>query len=335
MKCIIDVVYNHTSPDSTLVTEHPDFFYYKPDGTRGNKVGDWTDVVDLDYENRGLWQYQINTLCYWAQYVDGFRCDVASTVPVAFWQEARRAVEQVRPDAIWLGESVHLAHIQAFRSMGFYAASDTELFTAFDILYPYDLWPLYEGVTEGRLPLSRWFDAVDYQEVSFDSCYNKLRCLENHDNRRAADRFPEEKKLLAWTALNYFMKGTVLLYAGEEICAKHTPSLFEKEPIDWNGGRDISAYLAKLAAIKKQLPTDELFRISADDAQGIVTASYAGPAAHAVGVFPLGGKGGTATVELPDGNYYDALSGSEVTVTGGRLSIGDAAIIIPEARAKR
>ena len=52
MKCIIDVVYNHTSPDSTLVTEHPDFFYYKPDGTRGNKVGDWTDVVDLDYENR-------------------------------------------------------------------------------------------------------------------------------------------------------------------------------------------------------------------------------------------------------------------------------------------
>ena len=127
----------------------------------------------------------------------------------------------------------------------------------------------------------------------------------------------------------------LLLYAGEEICAKHTPSLFEKEPIDWNGGRDISAYLAKLAAIKKQLPTDDLFRISADDTQGIVTASYAGPAAHAVGVFPLAGKGGTATVELPDGSYYDALSGSEVTVTGGRLSIGDAAIIIPEARAKR
>ena len=99
MKCIIDVVYNHTSPDSTLVAEHPDYFYYKPDGCRGNKVGDWTDVVDLNYENRALWQYQIDSLCYWAQYVDGFRCDVASTVPVAFWQEARRAVEQIRPGA--------------------------------------------------------------------------------------------------------------------------------------------------------------------------------------------------------------------------------------------
>ena len=26
MKCMIDVVYNHTSPDSTLYAEHPEFF---------------------------------------------------------------------------------------------------------------------------------------------------------------------------------------------------------------------------------------------------------------------------------------------------------------------
>ena len=38
MKCIIDVVYNHTSPDSVLTTEHPEFFYRKPDGTMGNHV---------------------------------------------------------------------------------------------------------------------------------------------------------------------------------------------------------------------------------------------------------------------------------------------------------
>ena len=49
MKCMIDVVYNHTSPDSVLWQEHPEFFYRRPDGGPGNHVGDWTDIIDLDY----------------------------------------------------------------------------------------------------------------------------------------------------------------------------------------------------------------------------------------------------------------------------------------------
>ena len=58
MKCIIDVVYNHTAPDATLVKEHPEFYYKKPDGSFGNKTADWTDVIDLDYRNRDLWDYR-------------------------------------------------------------------------------------------------------------------------------------------------------------------------------------------------------------------------------------------------------------------------------------
>ena len=54
MKCMIDVVYNHTSPDSVLYREHPEYFYRGPDGKPGNKLGDWADVIDLDYSNRGL-----------------------------------------------------------------------------------------------------------------------------------------------------------------------------------------------------------------------------------------------------------------------------------------
>ena len=62
MRCIIDVVYNHTSPDSWLAQHHPEWFYHKPDGSFGNKVGEWLDVVDLDYSQRDLWDYQIETL---------------------------------------------------------------------------------------------------------------------------------------------------------------------------------------------------------------------------------------------------------------------------------
>ena len=78
MLIMIDVVYNHTSPDSVLWNEHPEFFYKKPDGRPGNHVGEWTDVIDLEYNNRELWDYQIETLKGWADIVDGFRCDVAS-----------------------------------------------------------------------------------------------------------------------------------------------------------------------------------------------------------------------------------------------------------------
>ena len=49
MKCIIDVVYNHTSPDSILATGHPEFFLRDEAGNPTRKVADWSDVVDLDY----------------------------------------------------------------------------------------------------------------------------------------------------------------------------------------------------------------------------------------------------------------------------------------------
>ena len=135
MKCIIDVVYNHTSPDSILATGHPEFFLRDEAGNPTRKVADWSDVVDLDYSNRELWKYQIETLKIWAEIVDGFRCDVASAVPLAFWREAREQVERVRPGCIWLAESVHAAHTMAMRRAGYYCAADTELYDALSLIH--------------------------------------------------------------------------------------------------------------------------------------------------------------------------------------------------------
>ena len=92
MKCIIDVVYNHTSPDSVLSKEHPEWFYRDENGKPKAKVEEWWDIVDLDYSGQGLWEYLIETLCLWARYVDGFRCDVAAFIPLDFWKRARAAV---------------------------------------------------------------------------------------------------------------------------------------------------------------------------------------------------------------------------------------------------
>ena len=100
MRVMLDIVYNHTSPDSWLAKNHPEYFYKTPEGEMGNRVGDWGDIVDLDYGNKELWDYQIDTLKMWAGIVDGFRCDVAPLVSLAFWLKAREEVARVNPECI-------------------------------------------------------------------------------------------------------------------------------------------------------------------------------------------------------------------------------------------
>ena len=203
MKCIIDVVYNHTSPDSILATGHPEFFLRDEAGNPTRKVADWSDVVDLDYSNRELWKYQIETLKIWAEIVDGFRCDVASAVPLAFWREAREQVERVRPGCIWLAESVHAAHTMAMRRAGYYCAADTELYDAFDITYDYDIWPYFEGCFQPTGTLREYTALVNFQESEYPAGYVKLRCLENHDQPRFASRVDSDEALRNWLALLY------------------------------------------------------------------------------------------------------------------------------------
>lgn len=230
MKCMIDVVYNHTSPDSVLYREHPEYFYRGPDGKPGNKLGDWADVIDLDYSNRGLWQYLTDTLVMWAGLVDGFRCDVASFVPVEFWLQARAAVAAVNPDCVWLAETVHRSYGCLARRHGVYSASDGEVFRAFDLEYEYDVREVFDQYLRGEVPLSRYLDALSFQEACYPANYNKLRFLENHDQPRIASFVRDERALVNYTAMLYFLKGTTLLYAGQEFENDHLPSLLTSTP---------------------------------------------------------------------------------------------------------
>ena len=53
MKVMIDVVYNHTSRDSVLLREHPEWFFKNSEGRFSTKVSDWWDVYDLDFRRPG------------------------------------------------------------------------------------------------------------------------------------------------------------------------------------------------------------------------------------------------------------------------------------------
>ncbi|MBP5163041.1 MAG: hypothetical protein ILP16_08710 [Spirochaetales bacterium] len=262
MKCIIDVVYNHTSHDAVLLSEHPEFYWRKADGSFGNRFGDWADVYDLDYCNRDLWDYQAQSLCFWAEIVDGFRCDVASLVPPAFWAYAQSKVSVVNPSCFWLGETVHRSFITAARKEGLAIWTDSQMYDVFDAEYQYDIHEKFCACFENKVPykeaLSFYLDALNAQEFIYPENYIKLRFLENHDNRRFASFCPDEERRRQWLRFMFFQKGPMMIYAGQEFSCTHTPSLFEKEPFD-RTGEDISPLIADLAAEKKTLPSDAVF----------------------------------------------------------------------------
>ena len=333
MKCIIDVVYNHTTPDSVLYRTHPEFFYHGPDGKPGNKIGDWADVIDLDYSVPALWEYQIESLCFWAGIVDGFRCDVASFVPLDFWKKARAAVEAVRPGCIWLAETVHLDFGALARREGFCSMRDSEAWDAFDMEYEYDVREAFERALRDEAPLSEWVGLLNFQEAVYPDNYNKLRFLENHDQPRIASLLESDAELENYTAMLFFLKGTTLLYAGQEWADTRTPSLFEREVVDRETGKDLSALLTRLASIKKRCFTGtDAFWGAADDAHKAAVLERFGPERRFVGVFSLRGEPAALTVPLEDGDYVNLIDERPVAVRGGTLRCEGRPLILSAPR---
>lgn len=328
MKCMIDVVYNHTSPDSTLYMEHPEFFYHDQSGQPGNKIGDWADVIDLDYECRALWDYQIESLVLWAKLVDGFRCDVASFVPIEFWQQARAAVSQVNPDCIWLAETVHQNYGRLARRKGIYSALDYDIYSAFDIEYEYDIREVFDKYLRGEAALTHYLDMLNFQEAAYPGNYNKLRFLENHDQPRICSFVKKESDLINFTAFLYFLKGTTLIYAGQEFENDQLPSLFEKEPFDRQTGRDLSPLLHRLYEIKHQyFGSGDYFSASGDDSRHIAVLERGSNERRIFGIFSLRSQCGWVSVNAPDGRYKNLIDGEDLLIKSGQIYCGGKPIL--------
>ncbi len=240
MKVMMDVVYNHTSCDSVLLSEHPEWFMRNARGDPTGRVADWSDVYDLDYSHKSLWDYQIDTLEKWVDCgVDGFRCDVASLVPLEFWMAARdrlaqRAQAQSQPkELVWLAESVDKSFIRSLRDQGLTAHSDPELHAAFDLTYDYDGFEYLRGFMQGQRPLRDYLNHLYIQETLYPADAVKMRFLENHDNPRAAGIIGSRHSLQNWTAFYSLLLGATLVYAGQEKASLHCPDLFSRDCLRW------------------------------------------------------------------------------------------------------
>ena len=220
MRVIIDIVANHAAWDSVMM-EHPEFWRHGPDGSIVSPTPDWEDVAALDYGSRALRDYMIAMLEYWIREfdLDGFRCDMAGLIPTDFWNEARAALERVKPGLFMLAEW-HSADL---------------LVEAFDAGYA---WPLHSTLNAVFMDGS---SAVRLRDVWFEEWAAlpegalELRFTDNHDEKRAIARFGERAALAA-SVLMFMLDGIPLLYNGQEVgdtTESGAPALFEHMPIFW------------------------------------------------------------------------------------------------------
>jgi glycosidase len=327
LKVMIDVVFNHTAHDSNLVNDHPDWYHQDESGAAVTTVPDWSDVIDLKYPNQALEDYLIESLLGWVRVgVDGFRCDVASLIPVEFWLRARSRISEINPKVIWLAESVHLNFIADRRDNFLRAHSDSEVFTAFDMCYDYDIWPIWQAVVTGQLPVSRYLEMLRAQDGLYPTNYVKMRCVENHDQARILNLAGSRDQARAWTAFMAFNKGAFLIYAGQEAPMVHTPSLFEIDKVTW-GNYEEQPLLMTLAKLKKDpAVTNGLFTIFT--AEPVIAAAWEAPEGCLLGIFNVERVSGLVDIPLPDGEYEDLLSGASFPIHSGQAAVPNVAVIL-------
>ena len=170
---------------------------------------------------------------------------------------------------------------------------------------------------------------INYQEAIYPQNYDKMRCLENHDQPRICHYVKEKSDLENYTAFLYFLKGSTLIYAGQEFGCDETPSLFDKDVFPRNTGIDLSNLFAKLDTIKKTvLDDDDYFKADADDENDIAILERDNNKSKKVGIFSLKSKSADVKVDLPDGDYKNEISGETVTVSNGKVHCNGKAIII-------
>jgi glycosidase len=236
MYVIIDWVPNHSSWDNILTLEHPDYYKTNLDGGFVSPF-EWTDVIQLDYENKDLRKYMIDAMKFWLTEtdIDGFRCDVAHMVPVDFWEEVRPALESVKP-VFMLAES-----------------DQPELNRkAFDMTYGWPFHRLMNDIAAGK----KTANAISSHFAKVDSIYPAgsiiMQFTSNHDenswNGTEYERLDGGVKTFA--ALAATVPGMLLVYSGQEAGLNKRLKFFEKDTIQWKENEMFDFYKG-LIALKK------------------------------------------------------------------------------------
>jgi starch synthase (maltosyl-transferring) len=139
LEVALDIAFQ-CSPDHPYVTEHPEWFRWRPDGTvqyAENPPKKYEDIYPLYFETdawRELWSELKRVITFWIdQGVRIFRVDNPHTKPFLFWEWLIAEVKTAYPEVIFLAEAFtrpkvmyHLAKVGFTQSYTYFAWRNTK-----------------------------------------------------------------------------------------------------------------------------------------------------------------------------------------------------------------
>lgn len=220
LKVILDWVANHTSRDNKWLTNKPLDWYERDDDGEAKIPWDWSDTAQLNYQNKEVWQGQIEAMKFWIteHNIDGFRCDMAMLTPIEFWQVVRFSLQQIKPDIFLLAE----------------AEEDNLFQNAFDACYSWNLHHTMCDVAQNKTKVFALRDRIYTDLRRFPKWSMRMTFTSNHDeNSWSGSEFTRFGNALEpMTALTFLLPQSMpLIYTGQEVGYDHSFAFFEKDAI--------------------------------------------------------------------------------------------------------
>jgi glycosidase len=246
---ILDWVPNHTGWDHTWLKTNPEYYTQ-------NEVGDvidpinpdtgeswgWQDVADLNYDNKEMRAEMIEDMLFWItqENIDGFRCDVASAVPLDFWKDAIAKL-RAEKEIFMLAEAGEANLVEG-----------TELF---DMAYGWDRHHVFNEMAKSDDAVNLWKESIKRDTNLYEADDIIMTFVTNHDenswNGTVRERMGDAAELL--TALSFVVPGMPLIYSGQEYDLDHRLLFFEKDQIP-SGKAVMWPLLEKLGQLKNTNP---------------------------------------------------------------------------------
>jgi starch synthase (maltosyl-transferring) len=239
------------SPDHPWVREHPEWFHHRPDGSikyAENPPKKYQDIYPINFACpawESLWDALLGVVRFWIdQGVRTFRVDNPHTKPIDFWAWLIREVQERRPDVIFLSEAFTRPKVmRALAKAGFTQS------------YTYFTWRNFkEELTQYLEELTR-SEMVEYFRGNF--FVNTPDILPEVLQRGGPAAFRMRAALAAT------LSSVWGIYSGFELCEAaalpgteeyRSSEKYEIRVRDWKAPGNISDYIARLNAIRRDNP---------------------------------------------------------------------------------